>query len=129
LLSFPFKNNVWQAVELWLAEKVIIPIENTSGGSIHRNYDLLLRHRLHIVGEVQLTTNLSLLALPGVRTEYLKRVLSHSQVRLHVAGLFFRCGSIDLLYYYAKPIVVASNPMEHKKYIDCFKIYILLVHP
>lgn len=84
LLIFQFKNNVWQAVELWLAEKVILPIENTSGGSLHRSYDLLLRHRLHIVGEVQLSTNLSLLALPGVRTEYLKRVLSHSQVRLHV---------------------------------------------
>ncbi|TKY48735.1 Arogenate dehydratase/prephenate dehydratase 1 [Spatholobus suberectus] len=72
-------EEAFKAVELWLADKVVLPIENTSGGSIHRNYDLLLRHRLHIVGEVQLATNLSLLALPGVRTEYLKRVLSHSQ--------------------------------------------------
>ncbi|XP_027341556.1 arogenate dehydratase/prephenate dehydratase 1, chloroplastic-like [Abrus precatorius] len=72
-------EEAFKAVELWIADKVIVPIENTSGGSIHRNYDLLLRHRLHIVGEVQLATNLSLLALPGVRTEYLKRVLSHSQ--------------------------------------------------
>ncbi|KAK7402040.1 hypothetical protein VNO78_13994 [Psophocarpus tetragonolobus] len=72
-------EEAFKAVELWLADKVILPIENTSGGSIHRNYDLLLRHRLHIVGEVQLATNLSLLALPGIRTEYLKRVLSHSQ--------------------------------------------------
>jgi len=70
---------------LWLAHKVVIPIENTSGGSIHRNYDLLLRHRLHIVGEVQLATNLSLLAMPGVRKEFLKRVLSHSQVSLLVS--------------------------------------------
>ncbi|XP_027925671.1 arogenate dehydratase/prephenate dehydratase 1, chloroplastic-like [Vigna unguiculata] len=72
-------EEAFKAVELWLADKVILPIENTSGGSLHRNYDLLLRHRLHIVGEVQMSTNLSLLALPGVRTEYLKRVLSHSQ--------------------------------------------------
>ncbi|XP_054813632.1 arogenate dehydratase/prephenate dehydratase 1, chloroplastic-like isoform X1 [Prosopis cineraria] len=68
-----------QAVELWLADKVIIPIENTSGGSLHRNYDLLLRHRLHIVGEVQLAINFCLLALPGVRAEFLERVLSHPQ--------------------------------------------------
>lgn len=72
-------EEAFKAVELWLAHKVVIPIENTSGGSIHRNYDLLLRHRLHIVGEVQLATNLSLLAMPGVRKEFLKRVLSHSQ--------------------------------------------------
>lgn len=71
-----------QAVELWLADKAVLPIENSSGGSIHRNYDLLLRHRLHIVGEVQLAPNFCLLALPGVRAEQLKRVLSHPQVEL-----------------------------------------------
>ncbi|XP_023533838.1 arogenate dehydratase/prephenate dehydratase 1, chloroplastic-like isoform X2 [Cucurbita pepo subsp. pepo] len=72
-------EDAFKAVELWIADKAVLPIENSSGGSIHRNYDLLLRHRLHIVGEVQITTNLCLLALPGVRAEQLKRVLSHPQ--------------------------------------------------
>lgn len=72
-------EDAFKAVELWIADKAVLPIENSSGGSIHRNYDLLLRHRLHIVGEVQLATNLCLLALPGVRPEQLKRVLSHPQ--------------------------------------------------
>jgi len=39
----------------------------------------LLRHRLHIVGEVQLPVHHCLLALPGVRKEYLTRVISHPQ--------------------------------------------------
>ncbi|CAH9121897.1 unnamed protein product [Cuscuta epithymum] len=69
----------FKAVELWLVEKAVLPIENSVGGSIHRNYDLLLRHRLHIVGEVQLAVNHCLLGLPGVRKEELKRVLSHPQ--------------------------------------------------
>ncbi|GAB2211045.1 hypothetical protein Droror1_Dr00016336 [Drosera rotundifolia] len=69
----------FQAVELWLVDKAVLPIENSVGGSIHRNYDLLLRHRLHIVGEVQLSVNHCLLGLPGVRKEELKRVLSHPQ--------------------------------------------------
>lgn len=69
----------FKAVELWLVDKAVLPIENSVGGSIHRNYDLLLRHRLHIVGEVQLDVNHCLMGLPGVRKEDLRRVLSHPQ--------------------------------------------------
>lgn len=71
-----------QAVELWLVDKAVLPIENSVGGSIHRNYDLLLRHRLHIVGEVQMVVNHCLLGMPGVKKEELKRVLSHPQVNI-----------------------------------------------
>ncbi|XP_058194007.1 arogenate dehydratase/prephenate dehydratase 1, chloroplastic isoform X2 [Rhododendron vialii] len=69
----------FKAVELWLVDKAVLPIENSVGGSIHRNYDLLLRHRLNIVGEVQMVVNHCLLGLRGVRKEELKRVLSHPQ--------------------------------------------------
>ncbi|XP_058197983.1 arogenate dehydratase 1-like [Rhododendron vialii] len=69
----------FQSVELWIADRAVLPVENSLGGSIHRNYDLLLRHRLHIVGEVQLSVNHCLLALPGVRKECVKRVISHPQ--------------------------------------------------
>ncbi|CAN6457507.1 unnamed protein product [Victoria cruziana] len=69
----------FKAVELWLVDKAVLPIENSVGGSIHRNYDLLLRHRLHIVGEVQMAVNHCLLVLPGVAKEEIKRVLSHPQ--------------------------------------------------
>ncbi|KAK1301192.1 hypothetical protein QJS10_CPB13g01691 [Acorus calamus] len=69
----------FQAVELWIADRAVLPVENSLGGSIHRNYDLLLRHRLHIVGEVQLPVHHCLLALPGVRKEHLTRVISHPQ--------------------------------------------------
>ncbi|CAA0835924.1 Arogenate dehydratase/prephenate dehydratase 1-chloroplastic [Striga hermonthica] len=70
---------VFKAVELWLVDKAVLPIENSVGGSIHRNYDLLLFHRLHIVGEVRLIVNHCLLGLPGVRKEEIKCVLSHPQ--------------------------------------------------
>ncbi|CAN4078357.1 unnamed protein product [Withania somnifera] len=69
----------FKAVELWLVDRAVLPIENSVAGSIHRNYDLLLRHRLHIVGEVQLLVNHCLLGLPGIRKEELKRVVSHPQ--------------------------------------------------
>ncbi|CAN6692520.1 unnamed protein product [Malus baccata var. baccata] len=67
------------AVERWLVDRAVLPIENSLGGSIHRNYDLLLRHRLHIVGEVKLAVRHCLLANHDVEIEGLKRVLSHPQ--------------------------------------------------
>nr|GEY98151.1 arogenate dehydratase/prephenate dehydratase 1, chloroplastic [Tanacetum cinerariifolium] len=72
-------ESVFKAVELWLADKGVLLIENSVVGSIHRNYDLLLRHRLHIVGEVELVVNHYLLGLPGVRKEELTHVLSDPQ--------------------------------------------------
>ncbi|KAG2292986.1 hypothetical protein Bca52824_039655 [Brassica carinata] len=69
----------FQAVELWIADRAVLPVENSLCGSIHRNYDLLLRHRLHIVGEVQIPVHHCLLAFPGVRTDCVSRVISHPQ--------------------------------------------------
>ncbi|CAI9776421.1 unnamed protein product [Fraxinus pennsylvanica] len=38
-------DTAFEAVEKWLVDRAVLPIENSLGGSIHRNYDLLLRHR------------------------------------------------------------------------------------
>jgi arogenate/prephenate dehydratase len=69
----------FQAVELWIADRAVLPIENSLSSSIHWNYGLLLWHRLHIIGEVQLLVHHCLLALSSVRKEYLTRVISHPQ--------------------------------------------------
>ncbi|KAH7560971.1 hypothetical protein JRO89_XS10G0152600 [Xanthoceras sorbifolium] len=83
-----------QAVERWLVDRAVLPIENSLGGSIHRNYDLLLRHRLHIVGEVKLAVRHCLLANQGVKVEDLKRVLSHPQALAQCENTLTKLGLV-----------------------------------
>jgi prephenate dehydratase len=79
LMPFRSFEDVFAAVDGGPASHGVLPIENSIGGSIHRNYDLLLSHELPIVGEVELPVVHHLLALPGATLEGLKRVYSHPQ--------------------------------------------------
>ena len=72
-------EDVFAAVEAATVTHGILPIENSVGGSIHRNYDLLLEHELPIVGETELTVVHNLLALPGTSLARIRRVFSHPQ--------------------------------------------------
>ena len=70
---------VFDAVVSHACESALIPIENSLAGSIHQNYDLLLRHNLHIVGEYLLRVQHCLISSPGVKKSEIKRVVSHPQ--------------------------------------------------
>lgn len=72
-------EDVFAAVVSGAATHGVLPIENSVGGSIHRNYDLLSEHELPIVGEVELRVEHTLAALPGVRLDEIRRVFSHPQ--------------------------------------------------
>jgi len=70
---------VFDAVVSNQCEAALIPIENSLAGSIHQNYDLLLRHNLHIVGEHFLRVQHCLIAMPGVKKDDIKKAISHPQ--------------------------------------------------
>src|SRR5438270_334482 len=79
LLACRTFEEVFDSVEGGPAGYGVLPIENSIGGSIHRNYDLLVSHHLPIVAEVELPVVHHLLALPGVAIADLRRVYSHPQ--------------------------------------------------
>ena len=72
-------DEVFEAVVKKRATHGVIPLENSIGGTIHRNYDLLLDNELTVTGEVELDVVHCLQALPGTKISDVKVVYSHPQ--------------------------------------------------
>ena len=84
---------IFESVESGAVERGIIPIENSLAGSIHRNYDLLLRHSLHIVGEKIFRVQHCLIAHPGAAKSNIRHVWSHPQALAQCEHYIKRLGA------------------------------------
>lgn len=93
-------EDVFAAVENGPATHGILPMENSIGGSIHRNYDLLLEHELPIVGEVELRVDHCLLAAPGTRLEDLRVVYSHPQALAQCERALAQLTGVEIVAVY-----------------------------
>lgn len=71
--------DILEAVRKGDADYAMLPIENTTAGSINDAYDLLAHTNLHVVGEEVLRVKHCLVALPGTEREAIRRVYSHPQ--------------------------------------------------
>jgi len=86
----PFESfeEVFAAVENHEVNYAVIPIENSLGGSIHQNYDLLLQHPVIIVAETFVKVKHCLLGIPGSSIEGALKVLSHPQALAQCRNFF-----------------------------------------
>ena len=70
---------VFSAVESGLCKFGVVPIENSSNGSVRTVYGLLQSHNLSIVRSTRLCIRHELLALPGVKMDDITEIYSHEQ--------------------------------------------------
>ncbi len=81
-------NDVFNAVEKGMCPFGVLPIENSTAGSVTQVYDLMEKHHFHIVKAARQRVEHRLLAKPGIRLEDVREVVSHEQA-LRQCGAFF----------------------------------------
>lgn len=80
-------NDVFNAVEKGMCPFGVLPIENSTAGSVTQVYDLMEKHHFHIVRAARQRVDHRLLALSGVKLEDIREVASHEQA-LRQCGAF-----------------------------------------
>lgn len=79
IMYFRTFDGVFQAVESGLCKYGVLPIENSSYGSVTSVYDLMKTHNFHIVRSMKLQINHRLLAKKGTSFKDIKEIFSHEQ--------------------------------------------------
>ena len=76
-----FKNfeGVFSAIDKGLCQYGILPLENSTAGSVKKVYDLMIKHNFSIVRTFRLKIDHNLLAKPGTKLSDIKEVYSHEQ--------------------------------------------------
>lgn len=83
-------DDVFRTVKAGQAKLGVVPIENSIAGSIHKNYDRLLKYGLPIVGEYHLRICHCLVGIPATSRRKIRVVASHPQALDQCAGFLSR---------------------------------------
>ncbi len=86
IMYFNTFDNVFAAVEQGLCRYGILPLENSTAGSVSRIYDLMTEHDFYIVRSCRVKVDHCLLAQRGVRLENIKEIISHEQALAQCQG-------------------------------------------
>ena len=99
ILYFKSFEGVFTAIEKGLCKYGVLPIENSTAGSVNAVYDLMMRHRFYIIRSVRLKVDHCLLAPAGVKLSDVREVVSHEQALNQCAGYLKRLGDVKQTVY------------------------------
>lgn len=79
-------EGVFSAIANGLCRYGVLPLENSTAGSVNRIYDLMMQYNFSIVRSVRVKIDHNLLARPGVKLENVTEIFSHEQAIAQCAG-------------------------------------------
>lgn len=79
-------EGVFRAVEQGFCEFGVLPVENSTAGSVNKVYDLMMEHDFHVIRTTRLKIDHNLLARHGASIEGIRDIYSHEQAISQCAG-------------------------------------------
>ena len=79
IMYFTSFEAVFSAIESGLCRYGVLPLENSTAGSVNAIYDLMMKHDFRIVRSMRLKVDHNLLVKPGTRREDIREIFSHQQ--------------------------------------------------
>lgn len=105
---YKYFENVFDAVERGEAKFGIIPVENSTAGSVHEAYDLMMKYRFYVVKAHDEKIEHCLAARPGTKYEDVESVYSHHQALSQCSSFMDTFGFTGVTY---------SNTAAAAKYV------------
>lgn len=110
IMYFKSFDAVFNAVESGFSEYGILPIENSSVGSVNLVYDLMREHKFNIVRSIQIRITHNLLVNKGTKVNEIKEIVSHEQA-------LNQCRKYIEKYYPNAKLTPATNTATAARYV------------
>ena len=96
IMFFESFSHVFRAVEAGMCQYGILPIENSTAGSVNAVYDQMLKHNFYIVKSARLKINHFLLANPGASLDGIREIISHQQAISQCGNFLSTLKNVDV---------------------------------
>ena len=108
VMYFGSFDSVFAAVENGFCDYGVLPLENSTAGSVTQVYDLMLRHNFKIVRSTRLKIDHNLVAKRGTKLEDVKEVFSHPQALTQCRAFLEKMGKDVIITPYANTAAAAE---------------------
>ncbi len=85
-------EDVFAALDAGECKYAVLPVENSTAGSVNKVYDLMRSHKFYIVRSTRIRIEHNLFALPGTKLEDIREIVSHEQALSQCANYISSLG-------------------------------------
>ena len=96
IMNFLTWDGGFSAIENGLCRYVVLPLENSTAGSVNKIYDLMMRHQFSIVRSIRMKIDHNLLVKEGTQLSDIKEIISHEQAISQCSAFLKKLGNVKV---------------------------------